>query len=111
MAAGNKHSLAVLEGGTVFSWGSNSEGQLGYGTSDSASNALPRLVEAMKVGSVSDSTGLPIHLYACAGANFPRVVTEFLIYYTINQLGDNVMVTDSRVVYHIVSAGERMGSI
>ena len=49
VAAANKHSVAVLEGGAVFSWGSNSEGQLGYGTSDSASNALPRLVEAMKV--------------------------------------------------------------
>ena len=50
IAAANKHSVAIVEGGTVFSWGANDQGQLGYGTSDSASNAVPRLVEAMKVG-------------------------------------------------------------
>lgn len=49
VAAANKHTVALVEGGAAFSWGSNSAGQLGYGTSDSASNAAPRLVEAMKV--------------------------------------------------------------
>ena len=48
VAAANKHTAALVEGGAVFSWGANAEGQLGYGTSDSASNALPRFVEGMK---------------------------------------------------------------
>ena len=49
MAAANKHTAILTDAGAIFSWGSNDQGQLGYGTSDSASNALPRQVEAMKV--------------------------------------------------------------
>ncbi|KAK9908199.1 hypothetical protein WJX75_004163 [Coccomyxa subellipsoidea] len=48
VAAANRHTVVLAEGGTVYSWGSNLQGQLGYGTSDSASNAVPRIVEAMK---------------------------------------------------------------
>ena len=50
-AAANRHTVVAASDGRVFSWGSNLQGQLGYGTSDSASNATPRLVEAMKVRS------------------------------------------------------------
>ena len=32
----------------MFTWGSNKEGQLGYGTSNSASNCIPRMVEYLK---------------------------------------------------------------
>ena len=49
LAVANRHTVALLDDGAVFSWGSNLQGQLGYGTSDSASNATPRIVEAMKV--------------------------------------------------------------
>ena len=49
-ALANRHTVALLDDGSVYSWGSNLQGQLGYGTSDSASNATPRIVEAMKVG-------------------------------------------------------------
>ena len=48
VAAANRHTVALAEGGGVYSWGCNLQGQLGYGTSDSASNAVPRIVEAMK---------------------------------------------------------------
>lgn len=48
IAAANKHSAAVSETGEVFTWGSNKEGQLGYGTSNSGSNYTPRLVEYLK---------------------------------------------------------------
>ena len=56
VAVATRHTVALLDDGCVFSWGSNLQGQLGYGTSDSASNATPRIVEAMKVGGM-----LPCH--------------------------------------------------
>lgn len=48
VAAANKHSVAVTAQGDVYTWGANVLGQLGYGTSDSAANPAPRLVEAMR---------------------------------------------------------------
>ncbi|XP_042432345.1 uncharacterized protein LOC122018936 [Zingiber officinale] len=48
VAAASKHSAAVSEHGEVFTWGCNKEGQLGYGTSNSASNYVPRIVEYLK---------------------------------------------------------------
>jgi alpha-tubulin suppressor-like RCC1 family protein len=48
VAASNKHSAALTSAGELYTWGANSWGQLGYGTSDSASNPTPRLVEALK---------------------------------------------------------------
>ena len=47
-AAGNKHSAVITDAGEVFTWGCNREGQLGYGTSNSASNHIPRAVEYLK---------------------------------------------------------------
>ncbi|XP_022742077.1 uncharacterized protein LOC111293582 isoform X3 [Durio zibethinus] len=48
VAAANKHTAVVSESGEVFTWGCNREGQLGYGTSNSASNYAPRIVEYLK---------------------------------------------------------------
>ncbi|XP_019702667.1 uncharacterized protein [Elaeis guineensis] len=48
VAAANKHTAAVAESGEVYTWGCNKEGQLGYGTSNSASNYTPRMVEYLK---------------------------------------------------------------
>ncbi|XP_010549694.1 PREDICTED: uncharacterized protein LOC104820785 isoform X2 [Tarenaya hassleriana] len=48
VAAANKHTAVVSESGEVFTWGCNREGQLGYGTSNSASNYTPRLVDYLK---------------------------------------------------------------
>ncbi|KAA8518397.1 hypothetical protein F0562_015720 [Nyssa sinensis] len=48
VAAANKHTAVVSESGEVFTWGCNREGQLGYGTSNSASNYTPRVVECLK---------------------------------------------------------------
>ena len=53
VAVANKHTLAVTDGGAVYSWGDNSQGQLGYGTTDSAANGNPRVVEAMKVCNIA----------------------------------------------------------
>ena len=55
VAAANRHTVAVSDAGAVYSWGCNLQGQLGYGTSDSASNAAPRVVEAVKVSSLLSS--------------------------------------------------------
>lgn len=48
VAAANKHTAVISESGEVFTWGCNKEGQLGYGTSNSASNYTPRVVEYLK---------------------------------------------------------------
>ncbi|XP_059646495.1 uncharacterized protein LOC132293164 [Cornus florida] len=48
VSAANKHTAVVSECGEVFTWGCNKEGQLGYGTSNSASNYTPRAVEYLK---------------------------------------------------------------
>ncbi|KAK9123012.1 hypothetical protein Sjap_012614 [Stephania japonica] len=48
VAAANKHTAVISESGEVFTWGCNKEGQLGYGTSNSASNYTPRMVEYLK---------------------------------------------------------------
>ena len=48
VAAANKHTAVISETGEVYTWGCNREGQLGYGTSNSASNYTPRLVESLK---------------------------------------------------------------
>lgn len=48
VAAANKHTAVVTELGEVFTWGCNKEGQLGYGTSNSGSNYIPRVVEYLK---------------------------------------------------------------
>ncbi|KAG7960331.1 hypothetical protein I3843_10G117400 [Carya illinoinensis] len=48
IAAANKHTAVVSATGEVFTWGCNREGQLGYGTSNSASNYMPRVVEYLK---------------------------------------------------------------
>lgn len=48
VAAANKHSAVLTDAGEIFTWGCNREGQLGYGTSNSASNHIPRAVEYLK---------------------------------------------------------------
>lgn len=48
VAAANKHTAVVSDLGEVFTWGCNREGQLGYGTSNSASNYTPHVVESLK---------------------------------------------------------------
>eukprot|EP00899_Mesostigma_viride_P021858 jgi/Mesvir1/29674/Mv21512-RA.3 len=48
VAAANKHSAALSWCGDLYTWGCNSAGQLGYGTSNGCSSTVPRLVDALK---------------------------------------------------------------
>ena len=48
VAAANKHSAALCDTGELFTWGSNAQAQLGYGTMNGASSCTPRVVEHFK---------------------------------------------------------------
>ena len=48
VAVANKHSTSVDKFGEVYTWRCNREGQLGYGTSNFASNYVPSTVESLK---------------------------------------------------------------
>jgi hypothetical protein len=47
VACGDTHTLAVTEGGELYSFGRNTNGQLGHGNTDDS--LVPRLIEALKV--------------------------------------------------------------
>ncbi|GBG63269.1 hypothetical protein CBR_g37355 [Chara braunii] len=69
VAAANKHSVALTDSGEVFTWGCNRQGQLGYGTSNSASNCVPRCVEFHASGK-----GKQIVAVAAAAAKYHTVI-------------------------------------
>ncbi len=58
ISAGNRHSLALKNDGTVWAWGSNSNGQLGDGTSGINKN-IP-----VQVKDVTDPTGFLTNIIA-----------------------------------------------
>ncbi|KAF4759151.1 hypothetical protein FOZ63_009911, partial [Perkinsus olseni] len=57
IAAGGGHSVAVAEDGSVYAWGSNSQGQLGHGLRQDFSEAtrvqMPQPVKAVTAGKVT----------------------------------------------------------
>ncbi|XP_061343337.1 uncharacterized protein LOC133289425 [Gastrolobium bilobum] len=61
VAAANKHTAVVSDLGEVFTWGCNREGQLGYGTSNSASNYTPRVVESLKGKTLTSVSAAKYH--------------------------------------------------
>ncbi|XP_037631297.1 probable E3 ubiquitin-protein ligase HERC6 [Sebastes umbrosus] len=76
VACGNTHSLALTKGGDVFSWGSNSHGQLGQGKEVSL-QYVPDLVCALSGVAVTQISAGATHslfltlpgLVYCCGAN------------------------------------------
>uniref|UniRef100_A0A8C6HDX1 Uncharacterized protein n=1 Tax=Mus spicilegus TaxID=10103 RepID=A0A8C6HDX1_MUSSI len=60
VSCGHYHSLALSEGGHVFSWGRNSEGQLGLGK-NSRSQAIPQKVKSLE--------GIPLAQVAAGGTH------------------------------------------
>lgn len=61
VAAANKHTAVVSGAGEIYTWGCNKEGQLGYGTSNSASNYTPRVVEYLKGKSFTGVSAAKYH--------------------------------------------------
>ena len=53
----------------MYAWGSNGAGQLGYGTYDSATQATPRVVEALKGKRVRAVAAAKKHTLALAGSS------------------------------------------
>lgn len=58
IACGMKHALALTNNGELYSWGSNSEGQLGLGV-DIRYEIKPKLINTL--------AGVPIAFIACGG--------------------------------------------
>ena len=58
IACGMKHALALTNNGELYSWGSNSEGQLGLGV-DNKYEIKPKLISSL--------IGIPIVFIACGG--------------------------------------------
>lgn len=58
IACGMKHSLALTNNGQLYSWGLNSDGQLGLG-SDIKNEIKPKLIGTL--------AGIPISFFACGG--------------------------------------------
>lgn len=60
IAAGHRHSLAVVDGGSVFAWGSNTDGQLGQGNTTGSTNSTP-LAVTLPGGASAASVGAGIY--------------------------------------------------
>ncbi|CAL8268214.1 unnamed protein product [Arctogadus glacialis] len=71
VACGNSHSLALTKAGDVFSWGSNSHGQLGLGK-DVCVQPRPALVLSL--------TGIPVTLVAAGGTHSLFIALSGLVY-------------------------------
>lgn len=56
VAAGGRHSLAVLSDGSVWAWGGNSSGQLGLGTTDATPHPTPTQVTGV-TGAIAVAAG------------------------------------------------------
>ena len=70
VACGEYHTLAVAQDGTLWSWGRNSDGQLGHGITkagDFKSHPLPKRVQGLEK---------KIVIKAAAGGQFSVVLTE-----------------------------------
>ncbi|KAK0149380.1 putative E3 ubiquitin-protein ligase HERC6 [Merluccius polli] len=71
VACGNSHSLALTKAGDVFSWGSNSHGQLGLGKQVSVQPS-PAPVRSL--------TGIPVTLVAAGGTHTLILALSGLVY-------------------------------
>ncbi|XP_024937570.1 probable E3 ubiquitin-protein ligase HERC4 isoform X3 [Cephus cinctus] len=91
IACGLKHTLALTNNGELYAWGSNSEGQLGFGP-ETKKEVKPKLIASLKV--------IPIAYIACGGYHSIAVTKSAAVFgwgrNTFGQLGLND--TDERTV-------------
>ncbi|KAG5556292.1 hypothetical protein RHGRI_006787 [Rhododendron griersonianum] len=112
VAAANKHTAVVSDSGEVFTWGCNKEGQLGYGTSNSASNYTPRLIEYLKGKVFVGVVAAKYHtiVLGADGEVFTwghRLVTprRVVIARNIKKMGNTQLKFHSKARLHVVAAG------
>jgi alpha-tubulin suppressor-like RCC1 family protein len=77
VAAANKHSAVLTEAGEVYTWGCNTEGQLGYGTSNSVSNYIPRVVECLKGRKLVAVSAAKYHTIVLGAEGEVRALSHF----------------------------------
>lgn len=117
LSAGQYHSLAVRQDGTVWSWGGNSSGQLGHG--NTANSSTPRQVSG--VSGAQQVAGGAVHTAALAGGSVWTWGAN-----GFGQLGDGTTSTRTRPVqvsglagitqvaagnYHTLAVDERAGTV
>lgn len=115
VAAANKHTAVVSESGEVFTWGCNREGQLGYGTSNSASNYTPRVVESLKGKDLVGVVAAKYHtiVLGADGEVYTwghRLVTpkRVIVARNLKKSGSTPLKFDRRAKLHVVSIAAGM---
>jgi hypothetical protein len=75
IAAGDFDAAAVMSNGSVLTWGGNSEGQLGIGTTDS-SHFSPVLVSTLAGGSLAAAGQDDVMVVASPAPRIPSVIDD-----------------------------------
>lgn len=70
VSCGNQHSMAVNEFGQLFSWGSNSVGQLGFKNESASFYPEPKLVKALATKHVIQIACGQYHTLALTNSKF-----------------------------------------
>lgn len=105
ISSGDRHSAAVTNTGSVYTWGCGSDGQCGHGTFNDA--ARPKLVESLVGKSVIDVK---------CGHNFTMVLTSSRELFawgnnTYGQLGNNGNGKSPVPVQVIINSSARVASV
>ena len=75
IAAGDFDAAAVMSNGSVLTWGGNSEGQLGIGTTDST-HFSPVLVSTLAGGSLAAAGQDDVMVVASPAPRIPSVIDD-----------------------------------
>ena len=98
LAGGASHSIGMKSEGTVWAWGSNSNGQLGIGSSDSSTHTTPLQV---KLNSTTFLTGISlVKLYITLPGQSKAPMVRFMGWGSdsAGQLGDNSSATKESIL-------------
>jgi hypothetical protein len=76
IAAGDFDTVAVMSNGSVLTWGDNSRGQLGIGTTDDNAHPSPVLVRTLAGGSLAAAGEDDVMVVASPAPRIPSVIDE-----------------------------------